>query len=72
MKKILVLAFALAVSPAIMAKGLNHSTKPQTAQKSSQAKSHHTTTRSKAKPVNHQRTAKLHTNRTGTRNKSKA
>ena len=58
MKKILILAFALALSPALMAKGLHHSPKVHAVQKSSQLKPSHNASRSKAKPTSHKRTAK--------------
>ena len=63
MKKILVLALALAMSPVIMAKSVNHSTKGHSVQKSAHAKPTH---RNKAKPSSHRRTAKPHTNKAGT------
>ena len=58
MKKILILALALALSPALMAKGLHHSPKVHAVQKSSQVKPSHTVSRNKAKPTIHKRTAK--------------
>ena len=58
MKKILILALALALSPVLMAKGLHHSPKVHAVQKSSQMTASHNASRSKAKPISHKRTAK--------------
>ena len=66
MKKVLVLAFALALAPLAMAKSPSFSANGPSA-KSSHAKPHHSTSRNKAKPHSHKRTAKPHTNKAGAR-----
>lgn len=65
MKKILVLAFALALAPFAMAKSPSFSAKGPSA-KSSHAKPHSSTSRHKAKPHSHKRTAKPHGNKAAT------